>query len=604
MINLHTLRLISVLTLGVGLAARSDETKPNIILIVADDLGAVDLGCYGSKFHKTPNLDRMAESSRKFTTAYAACPVCSPTRASLMTGKHPARLHLTDWLPGRGDFKAHKLARPAFLQQLPLEEVTIAEVLKKSGYATAIIGKWHLGGEGFGPTRQGFDLNIAGDDTGTARSYWAPFARQGRVMPGLETAPEGEYLTDRLAAEAEAFIESNRTRPFFLYLPHYAVHTPMTAKPDLIAKFAAWDGLPHGKQENPIYAAMLASLDEAVGRVLDKLDATGLASQTIVIFTSDNGGLATREGANTPATNNAPLREGKGWVYEGGIRVPLLIRWPNKIEPGPDPTPTWSADLFPTLLNLAGIHDHSPVDGQSLAALLTEHKSLPARALYWHYPHYANQGSQPSAAIREGDWKLVINDVSNRRELYNLARDPSESTNLADKEPEQLAALDAKLANWRTEAKVQMPTENPAYRPNPEDKAGLVTLAASTAEVHGVMLRYEPLAHKNTLGYWVRLDDWASWEFEVDQPGQFEVVALVGCGKGSGGSQVEFEIDGQILKQTVPVTGGFQAFEPQALGKVTLNRPGRQHLSVHARSKPGPAVMDLRQVTLKRISKP
>ena len=249
-------------------------------------------------------------------------------------------------------------------------------------------------------------MNIAGDHSGSPLSYFAPFARPGGSMPGLEQAPEGQYLTDRLTDEAEKFIDANKGRPFFLYLPHYAPHLPMVAKPELVAKYPEWDGVPHGRQENPIYAAMLESLDESVGRVVAKLKGAGLSDRTIVIFTSDNGGLAVREGADTPATSNAPLREGKGFLYEGGIRVPLIVSWPGVIGTGVETTPVVTTDLFPTLKQMTG-GDAASADGVSLASLLKDGQPLAPRDLYWHYPHYSNQGGKPGGAIREGDWKLV-----------------------------------------------------------------------------------------------------------------------------------------------------------------------------------------------------
>jgi arylsulfatase A-like enzyme len=575
---------------------------PNVVLIVADDLGWADLGCYGSTFHRTPNLDRLAREGCRFTQAYAACPVCSPTRAALMTGKCPARLQLTDWLPGRPDRPDQRLLRPLFRQQLPLEERTLAEVLQKAGYVTAMIGKWHLGGAGFDPTRQGFDLNIAGDQTGTPLSYIAPYTRAGRTMPGLEKAPAGEYLTDRLAAEAEHVLETyaQQARPFFLYLPHYAVHIPMVAPPERIAHYPAWDETPHGRQENPVYAAMLESLDAAVGRVLARLEQLGLAERTLVVFTSDNGGEATLEGPHTPPTINAPLREGKGWLYEGGIRVPLVVRWPGRIPPRVEETPVWTPDLFATIQASAAPEDraNAEADGVDLTPLLTAGEALAPRALYWHYPHYSPQGGRPAGAIREGRWKLIEHFETGRRELFDLARDPRENTNLAEREPQQVEALAAKLTQWRSAVKALVPEANPGYTPNPQRPDGTIMLPARTADVHGVMLRYEPLPHKNTLGFWTRADDWASWEFVVRTPGGFTVTALVGCGKKSGGSRVEFRAAGQLLTLTVPETGGFQNFAPQDLGRLTFKEPGRHRLEVRAVSKPGTAVMDLRSVTL------
>lgn len=575
--------------------------RPNVVLIVVDDLGWADLGCYGSTFHRTPRLDRLAAGGRRFAQAYAACPVCSPTRVALMTGKHPARLHLTDWLPGRRDMPSQRLLRPRIRQELALEEVTIAEVLKEAGYATGHIGKWHLGGTGYGPTRQGFDLNIAGDARGSPASYFAPFGKGDRVMPGLADAPQGEYLTDRLTSEAIKIIESNRSRPFFLYLPHYAVHIPLAAKRELESTYTTWDGTPHGRQENPIYAAMLESVDQGVGRVIDKLSELGLEQRTIVIFTSDNGGLATREGPNTPSTNNSPLREGKGWLYEGGVRVPLIISWPGTIEPGIDHTPVWSADLPVTVASLCGQKFPAPVDGVDLADLLTGGTPLPPRQLYWHYPHYANQGSRPGGAVREGDWKLIEFYDTQRRELFDLAHDVSEARNLAEEQPQLVARLAANLAEWRRQVDAQMPEPNPDYAPNAADKDGAIILPAKTADVHGAMLRYEPLPHKNTLGYWVRVDDWADWEFDVAAPGEFHVEALIGCGNGSGGGSVEFRAADQTLKYAVAETGGFQQFVPQELGRLRFDRPGRYRLEVRATAKPGPAVMDLREVKLAPI---
>jgi arylsulfatase A-like enzyme len=584
--------------------SRRAENRPNVVWIVADDLGWADLHCYGSPLYRTPHVDRLAAEGMRFTQFYAACPVCSPTRAALLTGQYPARLHLTDWLPGRSDRPAQKLNRPAFHPHLPLTETTLAEVLKAAGYTCASIGKWHLGGAGFEPEKQGFDLNIAGDAAGTPLSYFAPYQKNGRTLPGLEQAPAGEYLTDRLTAEAEQFIEQNRARPFFLYLPHFAVHTPLTAKADLIAKYPPAAGKPRGVQDNPIYAAMIESLDESVGRILKKLAETGLSERTVVCFTSDNGGLATVEGANTPATSNAPLREGKGYLYEGGIRVPLIVKWPGGVKPGStSATPACSIDLFPTVLEICGVKSPAAVDGVSLVPLLKEAGLLGRDALYWHYPHYSNQGGRPGSAIRAGEYKLIEYHEDGRRELFRVEKDPGESANLVEKLPEVARELAAKLNAWRQAVGAQAMQPNPEYVPNPQASDGTIRLPASTADVHGVMLRFEPLPHKNTLGYWVRPEDWASWDFEVTQPGTFRLEALQGCGNGSGGSEVDFTIGEQVVKMTVVETGGFQAFVPREIGTVRLDKPGRYTLTVKPQTKPGPAVMDIRQVTLTPVEK-
>jgi len=599
--GLRGLLLISLAGCLLTRSAFADEAvriRPNVILIVADDLGWADLGCYGSRYHHTPAVDRLAREGMRFTQAYAACPVCSPTRAALMTGKYPARLHLTDWLPGRPDQPAKRLFRPPFRQALPLEETTLAERLRAAGYATASIGKWHLGGVGFGPQQQGFDLNIAGDETGSPKSYFAPYRRDGKFMPALEQAPDGEYLTDRLTAEAENFIDKNRDRPFFLYLPHYAVHTPLMAKPELLRKYtdAPKPALP---QNNPLYAAMLDSLDEGVGKVLKKLDELGLADRTIVVFTSDNGGLATIEGPDTPSTSNAPLREGKGYLYEGGLRVPLIVKWPGAAKPmSVCETPVCSIDLVPTIAEICGAPMVADVDGLSLAALVRQAGDLPARSLFWHYPHYSNQGGRPGGAVRDGDHKLIEFYETGRLELFDLKHDPQENANLIDQRPELARSLAACLREWRGAVGAQDMRPNPDYVPNPQATDGSVTLAAKTADVHGVMVRYEPLPHKNTLGFWVRADDWVSWEFDINQPQTFRVEILQGCGTGSGGSQVEFAVGDQKLMVTIEETGGFQNFVHREIGTMNLDKRGRHTLTARPRSKPGPAVMDLREVRL------
>ncbi len=580
-------------------------TKPNVVFILIDDYGWADVGVYGSKFYKTPNIDRMAAQGARFTDGYAACPVCSPTRASIMTGKYPARLQITDWLPGRGDKPDQKLSVPKIQQQLPLAEVTLAEALKANGYVTAHIGKWHLGGEGFEPQKQGFDVNIAGDHTGTPSSYFAPFEsadKQGekRPMPGLEKAEAGEYLTDRLALEAEKFIEANKSKPFFLYLSHYGVHTPMRAKADLIAKYKS-DGKV-GAQTNAIYAAMVESMNDSVGRVLKKLEELKLTENTLVVFTSDNGGLSVIEGPNTPATINAPLREGKGYLYEGGIRVPWIMQWPGVIKAGTVLTnPVSSVDFYPTILEATGtaMPKEGKVDGVSLVALLKDGTAPKRDALYWHYPHYSNQGGRPGGAIREGDWKLIEFYDDGRLELFDVRKDKGESRNLVEEQKAVTVRLQRKLEQWRRDLKVQMMEENPAYVANPQAANGDIVLQAKSADIQGTMVRYEPLPHKNTLGFWVRVEDTVSWDFTVTKPGKFTVEALQGCGTGHGGSEVEFSVGEQKLKLTVEDTGHFQNFKAKELGSITIDKAGRYTLHVKPLTKAKAAVMDLRLVTLK-----
>jgi arylsulfatase A-like enzyme len=483
--------------------------------------------------------------------------------------------------------------------------------LKKAEYISASIGKWHLGGRGYLPQNHGFDVNVAGDDSGSPLTYFAPFQKGRRVMAGLEQSKPGEYLTDRLTEEAERFIENSRGRPFFLYLAHYAVHIPLEAKQELMEKYRT--APPGGPQTNFIYAAMVESVDQSVGRILRKLEALGLAERTIVIFTSDNGGLSVVEGPNTPSTSNSPLREGKGYVYEGGIRVPLIVRWPGTIRAGQvSHVPVSSVDLFPTLLGAAGLAAEQPqgVDGQDLLPLLEEGRAPGRGALYWHYPHYSNQGGKPSGAVRDGDFKLIQFYEDGRLELYNLANDFGETNDLAAALPEKAGAMRAKLEAWRRTQNAQMLEPNPDYTPAesenrdktvPQFADGRIYLHARDVQIHGTTVRYEPQPAKNTVGYWTRLEDWVSWDFVVNEPGSFAVEVLQGCGTGSGGSEVVFQVEDQTLPMTVQDTGGFQNFVERTIGRIRLERPGHFTLAVKPKTKPGLAVMDLRSVTLKPV---
>ncbi len=602
------LLLLGIVCIAPAAALDEDSQRPNIVLIVADDLGAMDLGCYGSTFHRTPNLDALARQGLRFTAAYAAAPVCSPSRAAILTGLHPARIGLTDWLPGRPDRPDQPLKKPPIRNRLALEYETLAESLTRSGYTTAHIGKWHLGGQGATPRDQGFAHNIAGDETGTPLSYFAPFRNAaGRFMPGLETAPANQYLTDRLTDEAVTFIEkqAGSKKSFLLYVPHYAVHTPMRAREELVRTYDP-AGIAAGRQRNAIYAAMLQSLDESVGRIVSTIEAQGMKEKTWIVFTSDNGGLATVEGPNTPATSNAPLREGKGWLYEGGLRVPLLVSGPGLKGAGTTvDTPVIGQDLFPTILALAGAARSVPgeLDGIDLSGLLLRAESPSRQSLHWHYPHYANQGGRPGGVIRSGSWKLIEFYEEGPRELFDLAKDPSESRNLANERPELVEKLGTELARWRTSVGAKMPEPNPGYVPNPPGKNGEIVMPASKAKVRGVQLRYEPQPHKNTLGYWVREEDFAEWEYTVDKPGRFEVIALVGCGTGQGGSHVGFAFDDTPpIVLEVPDTGGFQEFREMRLGMITIADSGRHVLKVKPISKAKQAVMDLREVRLRPMT--
>lgn len=447
------------------------QRKPNIVLILADDLGWADLSCYGADLHETPHLDQLARESVRFTNAYAASSVCTPTRAALMTGKHPARLGMTIWAEAaEAPPKPGKLIPPKAEHNLPLAETTLAEHLRGAGYSTALVGKWHLGDALHYPETQGFDVNIGGTLWGAPQTFFYPYRGQGlyggeyRYVPHLEFGHAGEYLTDRLTDEALRVIDHAGNRPFFLYLAHHAPHTPIEAPEAEVRQFAAKlsDGLHH---RNAAYAAMVHNLDHNVGRVLERLQTRGLADNTIVIFTSDNGGYVGRE-KKQQVTDNYPLRSGKGALYEGGIRVPLIIRMPH----GPAAEcgePVRTEDLFFTLLAAAGVRPDPqvPADGVDLTELLKKPDGhLDRQALYFHYPHYYHTTS-PASAMRAGPWKLVEFFEDGHRELYNLADDLGEQHNLADAQPERAREMAEKLAAWRETIGARLPVPNPDYVP-------------------------------------------------------------------------------------------------------------------------------------------
>ncbi|MFO7974323.1 MAG: sulfatase [Candidatus Hydrogenedentota bacterium] len=467
---------------GYGVS-REAVKRPNFVFFLVDDLGWTDLGCFGSAFYETPNCDRLATEGMKFTDAYAACPVCSPTRASIMAGKYPARMATTDWFGAPqpdsvgGHWTKNKLLLPApYQEHLDLGEITVAEALKDAGYETFFAGKWHLGGEGFFPEDQGFDVNKGGHHRGSPPGgYFSPYKN-----PELENGPKGEHLPDRLASETVEFIEAHRDSPFMAYLSFYSVHTPLQARDDLKAKYdektesidpdkPRWGKEGERKvrlvQDHPVYGGMVEAMDMAVGKVLDTLDRLNLADNTVIIFMSDNGGLSTSEGH---PTSNLPLRGGKGWLYEGGIREPMMIKWPGVTKPGTVcEEPVISTDFYPTMLEVAGLpwRNEQHVDGLSLVPLLMQRGSLRDRALYWHYPHYGNQGGSPSAAIRDGEWKLIEFFEDGRVELYNLREDIGETNNLAAVMPDKTQELTNKLNAWQKAVGARFPSPNPAHKP-------------------------------------------------------------------------------------------------------------------------------------------
>jgi arylsulfatase A len=459
------LQLFASALLGVSL----HSAPRNIVLFLIDDLGWRDLGCQGSTFYQTPHIDRLAGEGARFTDAYAACAVCSPTRAAVLTGKYPARLLLTDWLPsGRWNPKA-RLREGRFLRALPLEEITLAEALREAGYRSANIGKWHLGGEPFSlPEHHGFDVNIAGNAHGAPGSYFFPYQGNWSIPTTgkramwnvLPDGEPGEYLTDRLTDEAVKFIHANRKKPFFLYFPHYGVHTPLQAKAEMIPPF---ERVPKAeRQGKPAYAAMIQSVDDSVGRVMATLKELRLDQNTVVIFTSDNGGFYN-------ATSNAPLRANKGAYYEGGIRVPLIIKWPGVTQPGRVVNePVTSTDLYPTCLAAAGqpLRPDQHMDGVNLAPLLAGSAPLPERPLFWHYPHYnQHPSSVPSSVIRRGPWKLIETFDPEGVELYNLAQDLGETVNLAATKSSKTDELRRELQAWRRNVGAEMMKPNPDHDP-------------------------------------------------------------------------------------------------------------------------------------------
>ncbi len=456
------------------------SASPNIVLIVMDDLGWRDLSSYGSTFYHTPNIDRLAAEGTAFRQCYAAAPVCSPTRASLMSGKYPARVGVTNWIGGHA---VGRLADVPYFHQLPQNEYSLARALRAGGYRTWHVGKWHLGAPETAPERHGFDVNIGGAAIGSPPSYFSPYG-----IPTLPDGPDGEYLTDRLTDEAVGLIERADDRPFFLNLWHYAVHTPLQAPRALVDTYVAkaerlgldTDAVAEGEpmpawhldgervrrrtvQSHPVYAAMVAAMDRGVGRVVAALERTGRLDDTLIIFTSDNGGLSTAEGS---PTSNRPLNEGKGWMADGGIRVPLIVRWPGQVPAGQvSELVMTTPDFYPTLLTVAGLDPIADqhVDGRDVWA---QWRGAPGGRgpIFWHYPHYSNQGGTPGAAVRSGRWKLIRYFEDGHQELYDLDEDIGEQHDRAAAEPRTVAELVALLDDWMIEVTARIPGPNPAGR--------------------------------------------------------------------------------------------------------------------------------------------
>ncbi len=455
---------------------------PNIILVLVDDLGWADLGCYGSEYYETPHLDALASQGMRFTNAYAACAVCSPTRAAILTGRYPARLGITDWIrPLAGkewtetDIRAQsdyvgnpkrQFLTPRNPRWMEHDEITIAELLQEQGYISGFVGKWHLGPEDWYPEDQGFDFNAGGCDYGHPPHFFDPYPakHQPTSIPNLPPRKEGEYLTDREADEAVSFIKRSSGQPFFLYLCHYAVHSPIQAKQDLIDYYQEKPTVEGDGQSFPAYAAMVHSVDDAMGALLKTINELDIADNTLIIFTSDNGGAT-----HFRATDNRPLRSGKGRPYEGGIREPFIVCWPGQVSEGSTcDTPISSIDLLPTVCEITGaaLPTDRPLDGSSLMPLFKERGEWDRTALYWHFPHYwAGKLVGPYSIIREGDWKLIRFYEQDRIELYNLTQDLSEKHDLSSAQPEKVYELNIQLENWLTEVGAKLPMENPEYKP-------------------------------------------------------------------------------------------------------------------------------------------
>jgi arylsulfatase A len=470
--RIFTLLAILILSGCQAVKRQKENAKPNVILFLVDDLGWTDAGTFGSDWYQTPHVDRLAASGVKFTNAYAACTVCSPTRASLMTGKYPARIHCTDWIPGHS-MSGGKMRIPDWTQYLAEKEFTLAEALEDNGYTTAHFGKWHLGeDEKYWPEKQGFHYNFGGWGAGSPKyknsgGYFSPYKN-----PRLTDGPEGEYLTNRLAAEVSDFIIEHKESPFFINFWLYNVHTPLQAEQDKIEKYKIRVD-EKKNHNNPVYAAMIEHMDDALGKVVQTLKDQGLYNNTIIIFFSDNGGLIGNSNNRKKVTSNFPLRSGKGDMYEGGVRVPLIIQWPEKIPGGEvKHDPVISTDLFNTILGLTGAtidttYD-SGRDGVDLSGLLFRNEIITREALFWHYPHYHPEGAKPYGAVRKGNWKLIEVFEYDSLQLFNLKDDVQEQHNLALSYPEKLEELYRDLKSWRSEVSAQMPIEN--VRGDPDKK--------------------------------------------------------------------------------------------------------------------------------------
>jgi arylsulfatase A len=606
------------------------ESRPNIVLIVTDDLGIFDLGCYGRTDHRTPHLDRLAMEGLRFTNGYCGLPICSASRAALMTSKYPARLHLTSYLPGRPDAPSQRLLNAVMEPRLVPTEQTMAEALRREGYRTGLFGKWHLGGGVSSPKEQGFDV---------------VFEPPGNGNPAKEGGKNENLITER----AIEFLRASGDQPCLCYIPHHSPHIMLKEQESRVSENAsAW---------NPLYASAIESLDASIGRLMQAIDDSPELNNTWVIFTSDNGGLHVPEGHRDPVTHNGPFRAGKGYLYEGGLRVPLLMRWPGRISPERViDTPVSLMDLLPTMLNAIGIDPATsvgPLDGRSILPMLDgtkEPTDLQERSFYWHLPHYTNQGSRPSGAMRKGRWKLVQDYESKQLELFDLDSDAGERENVAAAHTDITTSMKQAFDSWKTSIAAQECSNNPNFdevlhrqlyidrdpsqlrvestssteignewagwrqsmnaavagqQPKLKNVQDAVFLDPSTASVHGTRLRFEPETYKNVLGYWTEVEDWANWQFNSTLQGRVALEIHCGCGAGNGGAEVDVVLkraDGTTanLPWVVRETGHFQNIVIEPLGHIEMV-PGATQLEVRPRSKRGVAIVDIRQIVLRPV---
>jgi|694.fasta_scaffold69498_2 arylsulfatase A-like enzyme len=620
-----------------------NPTPPNIVLILADDLGIYDLGCYGRADHHTPNLDRLASEGLHYTSAYCGLSICSASRAALLTSKSPARLHLTSYLPGRADAPSQRLRHPRIEPALIPSTQTLAEVLQRAGYTTGIFGKWHLGGGDSAPLKQGFDIAFEPPGNGDPNTT-------GGKNEFLITEKAIEFINTHSNAE-----NPQSTKPYFCYVPHHSPHITLNERKERIdANSSAW---------NPLYAATIEALDESIGKLLQAIEASPQANNTIVIFTSDNGGLHVPELHPDPVTHNGPFRAGKGYLYEGGLRVPMIVRWPNVIGSNQRlDAPISLMDIMPTLLESAGIEvarSVGPVDGvsqlttwKSKANEQTPPETSSERSFYWHFPHYTNQGSKPAGAVRKGNWKWIEDYENQSGELFDLEQDPSEANNLAKDHPQIAQSMHKALENWKRSVAAQECVPNPSVNPElnlaiysarnastlrgqhlkPSDigkdwkewreqlnqaiagtptllkntPSGIILTAAESTP-HGKRIRYEPETYKNVVGYWTEVDDWVEWNTTIPVDGTYRLEIHCGCGAGNGGSLVNVEIENNSQVQTVPWTvrdtGHFQNIVIEQLDDLKLTA-GSAILRVKPQKKAAAAVVDIREIHLIPLDAP